>query len=122
MYLIRDSFTKCVTQVFELVCLFYFSSFSVPLILFTLPLSLIFVFSTFTSSFFSSQLIGNYLISSKIETLVLLRSLYYLLDLSYQKIIWKTQNVEFFVSLVYFDRLIQVELSITSFLVDCTIK
>jgi hypothetical protein len=41
MCLIRGSFIECVAQVFELVYLFYFPSFSVSLILFTLPLSLI---------------------------------------------------------------------------------
>jgi hypothetical protein len=35
------SFIDCVTQVFALVYLFYFPSFAVPLILFTLPLSLV---------------------------------------------------------------------------------
>jgi hypothetical protein len=39
--LIRGSFVECVTQVFELVYLFYFPSFPFPLILFTLPLSLV---------------------------------------------------------------------------------
>jgi hypothetical protein len=50
--LIHGSFRECITQLFELVYLFCFLPFPVPLILFTLPLSIIFVFSTFTSRFF----------------------------------------------------------------------
>jgi hypothetical protein len=41
MCLIRGSFVECVGQVFDLFYLFYLPSFSIPLILFTLPLSLV---------------------------------------------------------------------------------
>jgi hypothetical protein len=41
MCLIRGSFIECVIQAFELVYLFFFPSFPVPLILFTLPLSIV---------------------------------------------------------------------------------
>jgi hypothetical protein len=43
MCLIRCSFIECVTQVFQLVYSFYFPFFPLPLILFTLPLSLVFL-------------------------------------------------------------------------------